>query len=70
MLAPFIPHATEELWSAIGKEGSVHEQKWPSFDPAALVKDEIEIVVQINGKVRDKIVVPSILQKSRLRNGL
>lgn len=66
MLAPFIPHATEELWSAIGKEGSVHEQKWPSFDPAALVKDEIEIVVQINGKVRDKIVVPSDLTKEQV----
>ncbi|WP_265443105.1 leucine--tRNA ligase [Acetivibrio straminisolvens] len=66
MLAPFIPHAAEELWSVVGKESSVHEQKWPSFDPAALIRDEIEIVLQINGKVRDKIVIPSDLTKEQV----
>lgn len=66
MLAPFIPHASEELWAAAGKEGSVHEQKWPEFDPAALVKDEIEIVLQINGKVRDKLVIASDLLREQV----
>ncbi len=59
MLAPFIPHAAEELWQVLGGNGSVHGQKWPEYDPEALIKDEIEIVIQINGKVRDKIVIPS-----------
>jgi len=58
ILAPFIPHATEELWSLMGKECSVHDSKWPNYDPNAIVKDEIEIVIQINGKVREKIMVP------------
>jgi len=66
MLAPFIPHAAEELWAATGKEGSVHEQKWPEFNPAALIKDEIEIVLQINGKVRDKLVIASDLTKEQV----
>jgi leucyl-tRNA synthetase len=58
LLAPFVPHITEELWSLMGKEGSVHKVKWPTWDESALVLDEVEIVVQINGKVRDKLVVP------------
>lgn len=66
MLAPFIPHAAEELWHSIGKETSVHEEKWPGYDKAALVKDEIEIVVQINGKVRDKIIIASGLDKKEM----
>lgn len=66
MLAPFIPHAAEELWCSIGKEGSVHDEKWPGYDESALVKDEIEIVVQINGKVRDKIVIPAGLDKKEM----
>ncbi len=66
MLAPFIPHAAEELWHSIGKEGSVHEEKWPEYDESALVKDEIEIVVQINGKVRDKIVIPAGIDKKEM----
>jgi leucyl-tRNA synthetase len=57
ILAPFGPHFTEELWKEIGKEDSVHIQKYPMWDEKALVLDEIEIVLQINGKVRDKVVV-------------
>ncbi|SFJ10202.1 leucine--tRNA ligase [Thermoflavimicrobium dichotomicum] len=59
LLAPFVPHITEELWSVMGKEGSVHLASWPSYDPEALVQDEVEIVVQINGKVKEKLVVPA-----------
>lgn len=58
LLAPFTPHMTEELWHGVGFEGSVHEQSWPVFEEAALVVDEVEIAVQVNGKVRDKIVAP------------
>ena len=57
ILAPFGQHFTEELWTAIGKEDSVHIQRYPQWDEKALVLDEIEIVLQINGKVRDKVVV-------------
>ncbi len=59
LLAPFAPHLTEETWHLLGNEGSVHEQSWPEFDSAKLVVDEVEIVVQINGKVRGRIVVPA-----------
>lgn len=59
LLAPFAPHITEELWSQTMKEGSVHKQPWPEYEAEAAKVDEIEIVVQINGKVREKIVVPA-----------
>lgn len=58
ILAPFVPHITEELWERIGKTGSIHEQRWPDYDEDALEVDEIEIVVQINGKVKGKLIVP------------
>ncbi|MGM0378458.1 MAG: leucine--tRNA ligase [Bacillota bacterium] len=66
MLAPFTPHVCEELWEMIGNEGSIHNENWPEFDEKALVKDEIEIVIQINGKVREKIKVDSEITKDQL----
>ncbi len=57
LLNPFAPHITEELWQQLGFEGQVADQPWPEFDPQALIEDELELVVQINGKVRDKLVV-------------
>lgn len=59
LLAPFVPHITEELWHRIGHTTSVHLQSWPTYDEKALVMDEIEIAVQVNGKVRDRIQVPT-----------
>ncbi len=58
MLAPFAPHIAEELWQETIADTSVHKQAWPVFDAAALEVEEVEIVLQINGKVRDKVVVP------------
>ena len=55
MLAPFVPHVTEEIWEHLGYGGSVHDQPWPDYDEKALVKDTVEIVVQINGKIKEKI---------------
>lgn len=66
LLAPFAPHITEELWSRLGMEDSVHNQTWPTYDPAALVRDELEIAVQINGKVRDHITVPADIDQDGL----
>ena len=57
LLNPFAPHLTEELWQQLGFEGIVADHPWPEYEPAALVEDELELVVQINGKVRDKLIV-------------
>ena len=66
LLAPFAPHITEELWHELGYTESIHKQPWPEFDEAALVQDEVEIVVQINGKVRDRMMIASSLDKDEL----
>ncbi len=66
LMAPFAPHITEELWRQIGGEGSVHQLDWPQYQTSALVKDEIEVVIQINGKVRDKITIPSDITKAEM----
>jgi leucyl-tRNA synthetase len=63
VLSPFAPHICEEMWEGLGMEGLIYHAKWPTFDPAALVKDSVEIVVQINGKIREKLDVPSGLSK-------
>jgi leucyl-tRNA synthetase len=57
LLSPFAPHITEELWTRIGATESIFATGWPSFDPAAVEVDEVEVVVQINGKVRSKVWV-------------
>jgi leucyl-tRNA synthetase len=59
LLAPFAPHISEELWSLIGNEDSIHLQPWLTHDPDALTVDEITLVIQINGKVRGSLQVPS-----------
>ena len=57
MLAPFVPHMTEELWKdAFGATASVHAEQWPEYDEAALKVDNVEIVLQVNGKVRGRLV--------------
>lgn len=66
LLAPFTPHITEELWHEVGFEGSIHQQDWPVYEEAALVIDEIEIAIQVNGKVRDKITIPVDMPKAEL----
>lgn len=58
LLNPIAPHMTEELWSFLHKDESVTYQPWPTFDEAALVEDEIEIVLQVNGKVRGRLTIP------------
>lgn len=66
MLAPFAPHIADELWQSLGKTNSVHTQTWPAYDPAALVADEITLVIQINGKKRADIPVPAQADKAEL----
>ncbi|WP_434654646.1 leucine--tRNA ligase [Thermoanaerobacterium thermosaccharolyticum] len=59
LLAPFAPHFAEEIWERMGYEYSVFNQKWPEYDDKALVKDTIEIAIQVNGKVRGRLEIPS-----------
>ncbi|MBI5232504.1 MAG: leucine--tRNA ligase [Coriobacteriales bacterium] len=59
LLAPFVPHMAEELWRGVlTEDGSVHRQAWPEFDPSAAAAEEVELAVQVNGKVRGRITVP------------
>ena len=66
LLAPFAPHMTEELWSELIGDGSVHAQKWPVCDEAATVTAEVEIVLQINGKVRDRIMIATGISREEM----
>jgi leucyl-tRNA synthetase len=59
MLAPVCPHISEELWQRLGKPYSIHTQPWPQVDEAAAKEEEITIPIQVNGKIRDRIVVPA-----------
>ncbi len=63
LLAPFAPHLAEELHHWLGGQGSVYDAGWPSFDEAALAESEIEIAVQVNGKVRDRLRIPTDLSR-------
>ena len=67
MLAPFVPHVTEEMWEHLEQEGSVHNQMWPEFDESALVKDTVEIVVQINGKIKEKMNIAGDLSREEMQ---
>ena len=58
MLAPVCPHIAEELWERLGKPYSIHTQAWPQVDEEAARDEEITLVVQVNGKLRDRIQVP------------
>ena len=67
LMAPNTPHITEELWSRIGNAYSIHNQSWPEFDPELAREDEITLVVQVNGKVRDRITVPADISESEAK---
>jgi leucyl-tRNA synthetase len=58
LLGPFTPHVCEELWRKLGREGSIVRAAWPVLDPAAAREDQVELAVQVNGKVRGHITVP------------
>ncbi len=66
LLSPFVPHVAEEMWEHLGHEESLSRENWPDFDPDALVKDEVEIVIQVNGKVKGRIFVPKDLENEEL----
>lgn len=67
LLAPFAPHFSEEQWSLLGNSYSIFNEAWPKFDPKALVKDEVEIAIQVNGKIKNKIMVSSDLDEEGIK---
>ena len=67
MLAPIAPHVSEELWQRLGNQETITYQPWPTYNASLLVDDEIEIVVQVNGKVRAKINIPKDLSKEDMQ---
>jgi len=59
LLAPLVPHMTQELWGMLGYDQSLAEVSWPVYDPNVASEEQITIVIQINGKVRSRIIVPA-----------
>jgi leucyl-tRNA synthetase len=66
LLAPIAPHMTEELWEKLGHEDSITYVEWPGFDESKLVDNEVEIVLQVNGKVKAKVMIPRDMNKDDL----
>ncbi|HAP32046.1 MAG TPA: hypothetical protein DCQ14_03200, partial [Firmicutes bacterium] len=66
ILAPFAPHISEEIWRCCGYTSSVHRQAWPAYDPGFLAVDEVEVVIQVNGKVRGRILLPVAVAEDEL----
>lgn len=67
LLAPFAPHISEELWEKLGHQESISYVAWPSYDENKLIEQEVEIIIQIMGKVRAKIVVPKDISEDELK---
>ena len=64
LLQPFAPHISEELWQGLGGQGSAARQTWPAPSPRWLAEDEVEIVVQVNGRVRGRLLAPPSLSEA------
>ena len=67
LLAPFAPHISEEIWLLIGFNKSVHLEDWPSFNAEALKEDTYELVIQVNGKVRDKVNINNDMNEDYIK---
>jgi leucyl-tRNA synthetase len=67
MLAPMAPYITEEAWHRLGHEDSIHSQSWPVYEVELASDDEVTMVVQVNGKVRDTIQVPADVEEDKMR---
>ena len=59
ILSPFAPHISEELWEKLGRKSSISQESWPEYDESLARQQEFDLVVQVNGKVRDRIRVPA-----------
>ena len=68
LLSPFVPHIAEEMWNILGKKNSIFKYKWPSYDKKAIIEKILTIPIQINGKLRSKIEVPSEIDDAALKD--
>jgi leucyl-tRNA synthetase len=68
VLAPLAPHIAEEFWFKLGNENSIFNEKWPAYDENNLEDDQFELVVQVNGKVRDRIIVSANITEEEAKN--
>jgi leucyl-tRNA synthetase len=67
LLSPFIPHVCEELWQRIGEKGSVFKAEWPAFDKEAVKTETVEVVIQVSGKVRGRLMVPADASEEEIK---
>jgi leucyl-tRNA synthetase len=67
LLSPFAPHIAEELWEMLGNKKSIHLQPWPKYNPELAIEKKIELVIQINGKVRDRIKVSADISEEEAK---
>ena len=66
LLSPFAPHIAEELWERLGHDKTLAYEPWPTYDEALTVEEQVEIVIQINGRIRDRIMVPTDADKEAI----
>jgi leucyl-tRNA synthetase len=67
LLSPFVPHIAEELWEALGKGESIIKTPWPDYDREAIVEEKVLVVIQVNGKVRDRVTVPFSMEEEEIK---
>ena len=67
LLAPTVPHLAEELWQETGRDYSIHNQSWPRWDEELAKDEEITLVVQVNGRLRDRVAVPASITEAEAR---
>ncbi len=67
MLAPFAPYLAHELWEMLGETSDLLRAPWPQYDPALAKEEEVEIAIQVNGKIRSRIVVPADAEEAQVR---
>jgi len=68
LLSPFVPHIAEELWEALGHRESIIHTSWPAYDPVAIAEDAIVIVIQVNGKLRERLLIPAAAREEEVKN--
>jgi len=67
LLAPFTPHLTEELWYLLGNKNSIHNQSWPKYDAKLIQEEKIIFIVQVNGKLRDRVEVTTEISEKEIK---
>jgi leucyl-tRNA synthetase len=68
MLAPFAPYVAAELWETLGEKSNLLRESWPKFEPALAKEDEVEMAVQVNGKIRARITVPADAEEAAIKD--